>query len=102
MSNVHLLARDINDLDFDKFTRLWTTSWWVMSSERAAALVGNRVYLHQKQSERSYHGGRVVEVNPDPELAGRWWITYDFEQTARGVAHPTRDSRNPVVFSEKT
>ena len=100
MTNVHLLVSDIDDISFDKSTRLWTSSWWVMSSERAAALVGNCVYLHQKQSERSYHGGRIVEVSPDPELAGRWWITYEFEESARGVVHPTRNSRNPVVFSE--
>ena len=98
--NVHLLARNIDDIGFNKSTRLWTSSWWKMSAESAASLVGNRVHLHKSQAERSYHGGRVIEVTPDPELSGRWWVVYEFEATARGVEHPTRNSRNPVVFVE--
>ena len=98
--NVHLLARNIDDIDFDKTTRLWTSSWWVMSAGKAAKLTEGRVFLHKSQAERSYHGGRVIEVTPDPELSGRWWVVYEFEATARGVEHPTRNSRNPVVFVE--
>ncbi|MDP4026838.1 hypothetical protein Q8W71_30020 [Methylobacterium sp. NEAU 140] len=54
---------------------------WAVSDERADEAVGGRIYLHEKQRERSWHGGTILSWRPFD--ASRKVFTYRAEGQIR-------------------
>ena len=45
----------------------WESGNWAIKPEKAEALVGKRIYFHEKQIEPSYSGGIIQRFTPLPE-----------------------------------
>lgn len=72
----------------------WVSGNWDVSEGKAAALVGKRIYFHEKQAEPSYFGGVITSYGvlpPDhPETPGRIVFTFTRDDDGKNfVAGPT-------------
>ncbi len=58
----------------------WESGNWDVSQEKAAALIGKRIYFHEKQAEPSYFGGVIISVHvlphSHPKAPGRIVFTF--------------------------
>ncbi len=66
----------------------WESGNWDVTEAKAASLVGQRIYFHEKQAEESYFGGVVTgyRVLPDdhPETPGRIVFSFTPDDTGKG------------------
>lgn len=76
----------------------WESGNWDVSVAKAQALLGGRIYFHEKQAEPSYFGGVInsYEVLPDdhPETPGRIVFRFTPDQQGRGFLAGSSGWRN--------
>ena len=76
----------------------WESGNWDVSQEKAASLVGKRIYFHEKQAERSYFGGVIIgfHVLPEnhPETPGRIVFTFTRDEQGKDFLAGTDGWRN--------
>jgi len=58
---------------------LWESGWWALDENRAATLVGGKIYFHKGLQESSFYGGDITgyRVVQDGEHAGL--IVFEFK-----------------------
>ncbi|MEO8005430.1 MAG: hypothetical protein ABI771_11030 [Betaproteobacteria bacterium] len=76
----------------------WESGNWDIAEKKAEALVGSRIYFHQKQAEPSYFGGtitayRVLPVD-HPQTPGRIVFTFVRDAQGRGFTAGSTGWRN--------
>ena len=57
----------------DRELSTWESGQWTVGDATADRLIGGRLYLHERQDERAWHGGiieawRPVEGNPSRKI----------------------------------
>ena len=69
-------------------TDAWESGDWDVDEPKAAALVGKRIYFHDKQADPSYFGGTITGYHvlpPDrPDTPGRIVFQFTREEAAKG------------------
>ena len=77
---------------------------WVLSQETAKSLIGGRIFLHDKQDERSYFGGEILDIIPSetPGLEGRFDIIFKALPECRDVRCPGGWGREKAIWSTET
>src|ERR1051325_2197018 len=68
-------------------TGVFSSGYWTLSEEKARLLVGGQIYFHERQSERSYFGGQILEAFPvaDGEKQGKIIFKFKSTKDCRGV-----------------
>ena len=89
--NIHLIEtkRKIRRLRPDPFR--YESGDWTVSSDKAERLQGGMIYFHEKQTEPSYFGGRIVDhrvLPDDAPNAGKVVFVFDRLEEAIGVSTP--------------
>ena len=81
---------------------LWESGDWDVAEEKAASLVGSRIYFHEKQAEESYFGGTITGYRvlpPDhPATPGRIVFSFTADAAGRGFSAGTAGWR----YEQKT
>ena len=54
---------------------------WVVTEEVAKSLVGGDIYLHEKQQEPSYFGGKILDYRVEAEGENIGRVIFRFEYT---------------------
>jgi len=64
----------------------WESGDWDVAAEKAASLVGKRIYFHERQAEVSYFGGAITgyRVLPEDHPATPGRIVFSFIPDAQG------------------
>lgn len=86
--NIHLIEKNRHIRPVRPGHLTYESGDWTVSSEKATLLHGGMIYFHEKQSDPSYFGGRIVghRVLPDGSPnAGKVVFVFDRMQEAIGV-----------------
>ena len=76
--NLHFICRNqsnwnqVGPTEFDSGN-------WKISKETAKEAVGCRIFLHERQNEVAWHGGRILSWREYPQESGRLIFTYKVE-----------------------
>lgn len=77
---------------------LWESGNWDVAEEKAASLIGKRIYFHEKQAEESYFGGTITSYRvlpmDHPETPGRIVFSFTADAAGRGFAAGSAGWRN--------
>lgn len=60
----------------DREQGTWESGDWNVSDGSADRLIGGRLYLHERQDERAWHGGTIESWRPVEGVPGRKIFTY--------------------------
>lgn len=89
--DIHLIEKDRKIRPLRPGLLTYESGDWTVSLEKAARLHGGMIYFHEKQTDPSYFGGRIVDhrVLPDgAPNAGKVVFVFDRLQEAIGVRTP--------------
>jgi hypothetical protein len=101
MKNLNLVCKT-NDLikklnENDEYE----VSGWVMSDQAAKDVIGSYVYLYSKKSDKSHHGGLILDTYPCPDNSKRKIIKYRALLECKNFKYPKNtSSRSVVTYSE--
>jgi hypothetical protein len=107
MKNISLIHRSSGPLSY-ALKRIeghtYRSASWVLSQETIKSLIGGRVFLHEKQDERSYFGGEILDIIPSeiPGLEGRFDIIFKALPECRDVRCPGGWGREKAIWSTET
>jgi hypothetical protein len=88
---IHIIKNDpaLPDiLPVERDSDVYWSGNWILTKEAVHALIGGRVYFHEKQSSPSFFGGTILHAQQIPEgdeYAGRFILTFRFEPACKGV-----------------
>lgn len=75
--DLHLICRTPQRLGWsDRGDGTYLSRAWSLTPERANEIVGGRIYLHDAQKDRSWHGGKVVGWHFDALMPDRIEFEY--------------------------
>lgn len=103
MPSIHLVHKGDASLPaievLDRNADLYRSGQWSITPERAATLVGGRVFFHKAQAKPSFFGGEITgfEVTTSGRYAGRIVFTFRFDSVCRNV----RAGRNGWAHDKK-
>jgi hypothetical protein len=80
---------------------VYESSFWVLGTESADALIGGEVLFHERQSDASYFGGRVIAIERlrDGEFVGRAVIVFAAQSACKGIHCTTGWARESAHWS---
>jgi hypothetical protein len=107
MKAIHLICRrdldgvSLNNLKFDRETKLHRSGHWDIGEAEARALVGGWLYLHPTKSEKSEYGGTIegFEVKEMDSLAHSKRIVFLVRRRLEGDGHRWRGRSDVNAFS---
>ncbi len=91
MAAIHVIRKDDPTLPrieiVDRATETYRSGYWVLSGEKARALIGGKIFFHRKQSSPSFFGGVITaeERIGEGEYAGRVLFTFRQDESCRNV-----------------
>lgn len=91
MPEIHLIARNgLNVHSVRGAEGEWESGDWVVSDEKATALVGGDIYLHEAQAEPAYFGGTILSFRrlAEGDAAGRVVFRFRASPTHKGNRSP--------------
>ncbi len=107
MKNISLIHRSSGPLS-DALKRIkgdyYRSGSWVISQETAKSLIGGRIFLHEKQDDRSHFGGEILDVIPsmNPGQAGRFDIVFKALPECKDVRCSGGWGREKAIWSTET
>jgi hypothetical protein len=93
MPAIHLIKNDPSlpqIVPIEPGSNVYKSGRWVVAQAKAAALIGGKIYFHDKSSSPSFFGGTILaaEQIQDGEAAGRFIFTFSFDPACKGVTTP--------------
>lgn len=56
---------------------VWETAFWIVGKDTAAALLdGGKIYVHRGQNVKSYVGGEITKITPQPGKSRRKCVIF--------------------------
>lgn len=92
MAAIHLIKKHgpghapVHKVPGEKDT--YTSGYWTISEKTAQLLVGGDIYLHERQLDKSFYGGRIIQawIEESGEFAGKAVFKFVFSPEHKGVA----------------
>ncbi|CCV12533.1 hypothetical protein MESS4_430179 [Mesorhizobium sp. STM 4661] len=100
MTNLHVICQ--HKMNWIKLENgLFETGEWTVAGNTADELkhTRGRVFLHEKQKEKAWHGGVVLDWRPSPKDSKRKIFTYRVDGPFRSIC-PGNWSREVAIVRE--
>ncbi|CCV04476.1 hypothetical protein MESS2_130033 [Mesorhizobium metallidurans STM 2683] len=100
MTDIHVICQ--HKMNWAKLQDgLFEAGEWVVSDDTADELkqTRGRIYLHEKQKERAWHGGAVLDWKPSPGDSKRKIFPYSVDGPFRSIC-PGSWSREIAIVRE--
>ena len=94
MTAIHLIRKNDPTLPqieiVDRTEGIWKSGHWYLPEDKARGLIGKRIYFHRLQSEPSFFGGTIldVEVTQHGKYKGRIAFIFRYDKACRDCKTP--------------